>query len=385
MVSHISAASRCMASLDLVPLRRVSEASRVGGRFARAAPVRRSRVVSVRAEGVPLPRSGETSEEMNARRMKETVAVENRTTYVTSKEEFDAFLSEADDKLVFLSVINGEECDLGDYPDAQDVQRSVSDDAQNPCVKISNTLTRVARECSDAVFLTLEADSSPEMMSLAGELGVTRFPTFQYYKSQELVWENVGASSTTTKAIGEGMLYYGGQAAGGLQANEYITEIKSQDDLQDFLDMCAAPQESPLGVELDVACEKQLAILDISTAKDSPACIKIYPAVLALAKNTAGACRWARMLSDSGDTATEIMKEFNVTSVPTFLFFNEGKEVGRYTGSDRLELMNKVIQIQKDEGFRLPDRKPRKRIPVAEAKRIAQEARAKQKASQWTQ
>ena len=98
---------------------------------------------------------------------------------MTSKEEFDAFLSEADDKLVFLSVVNGDECDLGDYPDAQDVQRTVSDDAHDPCVKISNTLTRVARECSDAVFLTLEADSSSEMMALAEELGVTRFPTFQ--------------------------------------------------------------------------------------------------------------------------------------------------------------------------------------------------------------
>ena len=69
-----------MASVDRAPLRRVSEAPRVSGRFARVAPVRRSRVVSVRAEGVPLPRSGETAEEMNARRLKETAAVEDRTT-----------------------------------------------------------------------------------------------------------------------------------------------------------------------------------------------------------------------------------------------------------------------------------------------------------------
>ena len=212
-----------------------------------------------------------------------------------------------------------------------------------------------------------------------------RLRVLQYYKSQELVWENVGASSTTTSAIGEGMLYYGGQAAGGLHASEYITEIKNKVELKEFLELCAAPQTNPLGVDLDLECEKQLAVLDISASKDSAACIKIYPAVLALAKNTAGACRWARMLSDSGDSAQELMREYNVTAVPTFLFFNEGKEVDRYTGSDRLELMDKVIQIQKDEGFRLPDRQPRKRIPVQEAKRIAQEARARQKASQWTQ
>ena len=103
--------------------------------------------------------------------------------FVNSREEFDALLSEAGDKLVFVAVVNGDECDLGDYPDAMDVQRTVSDDATNPCAKISNTLARVARECSDAVFITLEADLSDEMMSLAKELGVKRFPTFQVLRS----------------------------------------------------------------------------------------------------------------------------------------------------------------------------------------------------------
>lgn len=180
------------------------------------------------------------------------------------------------------------------------------------------------------------------------------------------------------------MLYYAGQAAGGSYANEYITEIANADDLSNFLELCAAPQETPLGVELEVPCEKQLAVLDVSSLKDSPGCIHVYPAVLALAKNTAGACRWARLTVDSGEPARDLMATLKVDSVPTFIFFNEQKEVGRYCGSDRLALMNKVIEIQNAEGVRLPDRKPRKRIPTSEAKRIAKEARAKNKAAQWT-
>jgi len=322
---------------------------------------------------------------MDARRRAESQAVEERTLHVYSLQELDAFLTEAGDKLVFLSVESTEECDLSDYPDPQDVQRTVSDNPMNPCLKVKSTLARVARECDDAVFLTLEVgDESSELARTAHELGVTRFPTYQYYKRGELVWEHTGAGQLTKQAIGEGMLYYAGQAAGGSHANEYITEVNSAEDLDAFLELCAAPQENAMGNELDVPCDKQLAVLDVSMSKASPACLHIYPAVLALAKNTAGACRWSRLLADSNDETRALMNQLNVETVPTFVFFEGQKEVGRYVGSDRLELMNKVIEIQKAEGIKLPDRKPRKRIPVAEAKRIAQEARAKNKANQWT-
>merc|ERR1719230_429107 len=99
---------------------------------------------------------------------------------------------------------------------------------------------------------------------------------------------------------------------------------------------------------MDVPCEKQLAILDVSTSKDSPACIHVFPAVLALAKNTAGACRWARCLADWDSQTADLAEALAVTSVPTFIFFNGDREVGRYVGSDRLELMNAVLQTQKN-------------------------------------
>eukprot|EP00192_Tetraselmis_astigmatica_P011387 CAMPEP_0117667202 /NCGR_PEP_ID=MMETSP0804-20121206/10826_1 /TAXON_ID=1074897 /ORGANISM="Tetraselmis astigmatica, Strain CCMP880" /LENGTH=382 /DNA_ID=CAMNT_0005474883 /DNA_START=132 /DNA_END=1277 /DNA_ORIENTATION=+ len=330
------------------------------------------------------PRAGESAQEMTERRIRESEAVDRRTQNVTSLAELDAFLTEAGDKLVFLSVESTEECDLSDYPDPKDVARTVSDDTMNPCVRVKHTLARVARECDDAVFLSLEvSDDTPELVAMARELGVTRFPTFQYYKNNELVWEHSGAGQFTNQSIGEGMLFYGDQAAGGVHASEFISKISSQSELDDFLDMCAVPQTSALGVELDVPCDKQLAVLNVSMNKGSQGCMHVYPAVLALAKNTAGACRWGRLIGDSSDSAADFMKSLNVDRVPAFIFYESHREVGRYYGSDRLELMNKVIEIQQAEGIRLPDRQARKRIPTSEAKRIAKEARERNRASQW--
>ena len=180
------------------------------------------------------------------------------------------------------------------------------------------------------------------------------------------------------------MLFYGDQASEGLHASDYITDISSETELENFMELCALPQTSALGVELDVPCDKQLAVVNVSLNKGSPGCLHIYPAVLALAKNTAGACRWARVIGDASPEAAEFVKTFKADQVPAFIFYESNREVGRYYGSDRLELMNKVIEIQQAEGIRMPDRQPRKRIPVSEAKRIAKEARARNKQSQWT-
>lgn len=365
------------------PCRGRALGSRVAGRGPACSERPAPSVVS--AGGSFVPNMSETPEEAAARRRRESEAVQDRTQYIASLEELDAFLTEAGDKLVFLSVESTEECDLGDYPDASDIARTAADDKMQPCVSMKNTIARVMRDCDDVVFLCLEvSEDTPQLASVAAELGVSRYPTYQYYKNNELVWEHTGASMFTKQAIGEGMLYYGGQAAGGELASEFITEVSSKEQLDDFLEMCALPQTTALGVELDVPCDKQLAVLDVSLKKDSPGCVHVFPAVLALAKNTAGACRWARLLGDSGETEAQLMRSLNVDTVPTFIFYSDYKEVGRYSGSDRLALMNKVIEIQKAEGIRLPDRQVRKRIPVSEAKRIAKEARSRNKASQWT-
>ena len=133
---------------------------------------------------------------------------------------------------------------------------------------------------------------------------------------------------------------------------------------------------------LNVACDKQLAIVDVSVEKNAPAgCMHIFPAIVSLAKNTAGATRWARLIGDSNEAADALMKSLNITEVPTFVFYAEGKEVDRYVGADRMALMNKVLAFQRSNGVKLPERAPRKRMSTAEAKEIARAARERQKAA----
>ena len=140
--------------------------------------------------------------------------------------------------------------------------------------------------------------------------------------------------------------------------------------------------------EFDVPCEKQLAIIDVGVNKDPPTgCIHLFPAVLSLARNTAGFTRWARIALDENAECAALVKELGVTEVPSFIFTCDGKVVDKYVGSDRLELMNKVLAFQQANGIKLPQRKAPKRMSTADAKAIAQAARARAKtegrASAW--
>ena len=69
--------------------------------------------------------------------------------------------------------------------------------------------------------------------------------------------------------------------------------------------------------------------------------------------------------------------------VPTFVFYADGKEVGRCTGGDRMEIMNKVLEFQAANGVVMPSARKHKRISTKEAKEIARAARDKAKANMW--
>lgn len=342
--------------------------------------------LAVRAVSAPSSRPGESPEQTFSRREEESTLVDSRAVAISTHEELDAFLADAEDKLVMLSIESDDECDLGDNPDAWTIRADAADGTHTPtapCVKLKSNLARVARQADNVVFLTLEVNSGDDTASeLAQELGVTRFPTFQYYKHGDLVWEHIGAGPDAAQNMGEGVLYYGGQGP-EIQVDDYIYPVKSEDDFEIFKELCAAPQKSPLGVDIKVECEKQLAILDVSCEQDSPGCLHVFPAVVALARNTAGATRWARLLGDSSPEATALMNKFNITAVPTFVFFVDGVEAGRYTGSDRMELMNNVLKFQAENGVKLPQRAPRKRMSTKEAKEIAKKKREDQKKVQW--
>lgn len=164
---------------------------------------------------------------------------------------------------------------------------------------------------------------------------------------------------------------------------DFVSEITSKADLEDFIQSCAMAQPAREGFStgIDVPCDKQLAIVDVGVDKDAPAgCLHIFPAVISLARNTAGFTRWARLAIDKNDDTAAIAKQFGVSSVPSFVFIADGKVVDRYSGSDRVELMNHVLRFQEANGVKLPQRAAAKRMSTAEAKEIARAARERQKA-----
>jgi hypothetical protein len=197
------------------------------------------------------------------------------------------------------------------------------------------------------------------------------------------MWQHVGAGAGVAAELSEGVLYYGGQGAAGLNVRDYVTEINSRSSLGNFIESCAAPSGPIPGFDagMDVPCDKQLAIVDIGVDKDAPhGCLHIFPAVLSLARNTQGFTRWARMAIDKNAETAQIAREFGVDTVPSFVFLADGVVVDKYSGSDRVELMNHVLNFQKANGIRLPERGTKRRMSTAEAKEIARAARERAKA-----
>ena len=53
-------------------------------------------------------------------------------------------------------------------------------------------------------------------------------------------------------------------------------------------------------------------------------------------------------------------QDFEGVGSPVFRLFADGKEVDRYTGSDRMTLMNKVLAFQRANGVKMPQRERRR-------------------------
>lgn len=105
---------------------------------------------------------------------------------------------------------------------------------------------------------------------LSDELQIATVPTLQFYRKGRLLWEHKGALHLEQN-IGEGVLYYANTYAGGADARDLIFQIQNLDDFQSF-------------IKEDENNDKILKVVDVSIEQAEP-CIKIYPAVLALAKN----------------------------------------------------------------------------------------------------
>tara|TARA_B100001175_G_C19469968_1_gene621204 strand:+ start:226 stop:1059 length:834 start_codon:yes stop_codon:yes gene_type:complete len=264
-----------------------------------------------------------------------------------------------------------------------------TDEQAKECRQITASMARIARECPDVTFLECDILSSSGAKDLADKLGVKDFPTFQYYKHGDLLWQHSGFGAGSHESIAEGVLYYGDEGAGGLKVQDFLTDISTEADLKDFLELCMPAQEVPGFIApVEIECAKQLAIVDVSVENDPPSgCLKIFPAVVSLSRNTAGATRWARLIADKNKESKALAKTLKVSEVPSFVFFADGKEVDRYTGSDRMMLMNKVLAFQRANGVKMPQKRTTKRMTTAEAREIARKQREEAKKagrSQWS-
>jgi thioredoxin-like negative regulator of GroEL len=146
----------------------------------------------------------------------------------------------------------------------------------------------------------------------------------------------------------KGVLYYGDVAGGGVLASDFITELTDQAGLDAFI--AAQPPEV-------------LTVVDVSLSGAAP-CVRVYPAVLALARSFKGFAAFARLQGDAGEAAAALLQRYNVLEVPTFLFFKGGKEVARHVGSSRGDLIGRILEVQAQFGVAPPPPPPRAAQPV---------------------
>jgi hypothetical protein len=214
------------------------------------------------------------------------------------------------------------------------------------CASIKHTFARTARDCPSVVFLSLDADGE-RGSAAAAELGVDVLPTVQFWRGGAKLWEHRGFVEME-QDLGEGVLFYGDAAAGGERASQYVAEVGDEGALRAWAD--AAPPA-------------ELAVLFVSSSR-AAACVHIFPAVLALARNMAGFATFARLVSDGSAAASAATGALGVTDVPTFVFYRGGAEVGRHVGAARGDLIGQILAQQAAAGIAPPPPPPRKAVGV---------------------
>lgn len=112
--------------------------------------------------------------------------------------------------------------------------------------------------------------------------------------------------SQSCTCLRSGVLYYGDQAANGVKASDFVTELHSKADLDKFVN--GQP-------------DNVLTVVDVSLRNAAP-CIHIFPAVLALAKNFTGFAHFSRLIGDESEEAQHLLKELNVNEVGDLLPLN---------------------------------------------------------------
>ncbi|CAK0758270.1 hypothetical protein CVIRNUC_002607 [Coccomyxa viridis] len=281
-------------------------------------------------------KENESSEDAYERRLKESQKVEERVEVIFSEEEFRKALDEAEQKLVVLEVESSNTCDTGVAEEAEVHWEEDKQAKLARCSNLKHTFQRTARDCPDVKFLLLEADTD-EGQAACDKLGVDVLPTVQFWRSKKKLWEHRGILHLE-QDLGEGVLFYGDSAANGVKASSFVEEISSKAQLENFV------QSQP---------ENVLTVVNVSSNNATP-CVRVFPAVMALAKNFTGYAAFARLLYETSQETQSLANELRVLEVPTFIFYRNGKEVGRHVGSSRGDLIGKILEQQAALGIKPP-------------------------------
>lgn len=284
---------------------------------------------------------GETKEEMARRRARESAKVEDRLKEVYTQRELQQCLDEAGERLVVLEVDSDTVCESSlDEPLHGEVQWKVDEPTQEemfqPCLKLRSTLQRCARECDDVEFLHLSGDMSDETRALSASLGVVAFPTLLFYKQGRLVYQQSG-SEFSSAGLGEGVLYYGSRFAGGADSQRHVPDVASEAELASL-------------VRANADAGRLFTVVACSETLCEP-CVRVFPAVLALAKSLGDHVGFCRMMPDDAATCAFYNKR-KVENLPTFLFVvpddadaNGIVEQRRLVTASRGDLMGNILQV----------------------------------------
>lgn len=285
------------------------------------------------------------SETPTQRRMRESQRVEERVEFIYTKEDWDQRMAAAGDSLVVLEVESQQLCQTGFDEEPELQWKEDREAAQRPCAEIKHVFARTARDSPDVTFLALEADAE-EAQPLLDELNIEVLPTVQFWKQGKLLWEHRGIVALQ-QDLGEGVLYYGDQAADGVRASTFVKELTTRSEYDNFVN------SQPANI---------LTVVDVSLRSATP-CVRVFPAVMALAKNMQGYASFARLVGDASAESQQVMQELKVLEVPTFLFYRGGKEVSRFTGSSRGDLIGQILQLQNAMGIAPPPvQRPAKKV-----------------------
>ena len=272
---------------------------------------------------------------------------------MTDLGDFRAAEAEAGGKLLVVQVQSEEVCETGWSDERQEQEDAYSwedprykkkEEIFKPCTELKHVFQRCARDCPDVSFLNLYLDGSSESEELREHLEVTTVPSLVFLKEGKKVWEHKGAMGGADQNLGEGLLFYGDSAGGGAKASEFVEQMRTMGDLESFV--AQQPKDT-------------LTVVQIAQ-NNAVGCVRIYPAILALAKNFSegGLAVFGRLMAE-GSEGRAALQLLNVKEVPTFIFYRNGKEVGRHVGSSRGDLIGQVLLQQSKAGLPVPAPKRR--------------------------